>query len=292
MDNAGLLNVKVAVPDFNNQVYVAKFLDKKTTQIDTLIAKKERLIELLEEKRSALISRAVTKGLAPDVPMKDSGIDWLGQVPEHWEISRLKFMATLQTGITLGKKYENRSLASRPYLRVANVQNGYLNLEDVAEILLPPEDVGRYELQMGDVLMTEGGDFDKLGRGAVWEAQISGCLHQNHIFAVRPDGRKLNPKFLALLLGSSHGRNYFTYTSQQTTNLACTNSTKLGNFPLVIPPVSEQLKVLGEIRAITEKLDSLVEKTRRSIELLKEYRTALITAAVTGKIDVREEVAS
>jgi len=246
---------------------------------------------LPRSRRAALISHAVTKGLDPNVKMKDSGIEWLGQIPEHWEIKRLKFVSDLQTGLTLGKKYEDRELVTRPYLRVANVQDGYLDLETITEVQIPPEDVERYELRPGDVLMTEGGDFDKLGRGYVWEGQITGCLHQNHIFAVRPRQADLNSDFLAAILTSSHGKNYFTSTSQQTTNLATTNSTKLRSFPVPLPPVNEQKAILDQVRTDAGHLDTIAAKVNSSVERLREYRTALISAAVTGKIDVREEVA-
>jgi type I restriction enzyme S subunit len=155
---------------------------------------------------------------------KDSGVEWLGEIPVHWEVKPLKTASRLQTGLTLGKKYEDSNLTKRPYLRVANVQDGYLALDDITEVELPAQDVAHYELRDGDVLMTEGGDFDKLGRGYVWEGQIAGCLHQNHIFAVRPRHGILNPRFLALVMSSAYGRAYFTATSMQSTNLASTNT--------------------------------------------------------------------
>jgi type I restriction enzyme S subunit len=125
--------------------------------------------------------------------MKDSGVEWLGEIPVHWEVKPLKAVSALQTGLTLGKKYEFQRLTTRPYLRVANVQDGYIDIDDIAEVDLPDKDATRYELRQYDVLMTEGGDFDKLGRGHLWEGQIGGCLHQNHIFAVRPRREALHP---------------------------------------------------------------------------------------------------
>ena len=269
---------------------IATFLDRETARIDALIERKQRFIELLEEKRQALITQAVTKGLDPDVEMKDSGVEWLGDVPVHWQLTRLKFLSTLQTGLTLGKKYGDQPLVTRPYLRVANVQEGYFDLTTITEIAIPPKDVTKYELLSGDVLMTEGGDFDKLGRGYVWEGQIPDCLHQNHIFAVRLTQSKLKPHFLAVLLTSAHGKNYFTSTSQQTTNLATTNSTKLRNFSVFLPPLAEQEEIIAFIQNQSGIVQGLITGVKKSIEKLHEYRTALISAAVTGKIDVRGEV--
>lgn len=283
---------RAPLPPLPEQRAIAAFLDRKTRQIDESIAKKRRLIELLHEKRSALISHVVTKGLNPDAAMKPSGITWLGDVPRHWEVKRLKFISHLQTGLTLGKNHtdeERARLVLRPYLRVANVQDGWLDLDHITEVEVLPDRVARYELRAGDVLMTEGGDFDKLGRGYVYEGQIDGCLHQNHIFAVRPDARKMDSRFLASMLSCLHGRNYFTQTSQQTTNLASTNATKLGDFPIPLPPLAEQMRIMTRVAEIASTLDALTAAAEAAIGTLTEYRQALISAAVTGKIDVREE---
>ncbi|MEP7013617.1 MAG: restriction endonuclease subunit S [Acidobacteriota bacterium] len=291
LDSSSYLSEAIGLPPEPEQRPIAAFLDRETARIDALVAKKERLIELLQEQRTALITRAVTKGLDPNVPMKDSGVEWLGEIPAHWEVKPLKAVSVLQTGVTLGKNYEGGNLAGRPYLRVANVQDGYLALQDIAEIEIPVHEAPRYELREGDVLMTEGGDFDKLGRGHVWEGQISGCLHQNHIFAVRPRRDVLSPRYLAFAMSSGYGRAYFTATSKQSTNLASTNSTKLRNLPMPMPGLREQDQIVVGIASQTARIDALIAKVREAINRLKELRTALISAAVTGKIDVRGEAA-
>lgn len=127
-------NFAVAFPDVAEQTAIASFLDRETAKIDALVAEQKKLIALLKEKRQAVISHAVTKGLNPDVPMKDSGIEWLGDVPAHWDVSRLKFVARIQTGVAKGKDNTGKDTLSVPYLRVANVQDGYLDLEDIATI--------------------------------------------------------------------------------------------------------------------------------------------------------------
>ena len=279
------------LPPIEEQREVAAFLDREATKIDSLVAKKERLIELLQEQRTALITHTVTNGLDPRVSMKDAGVQWLGEIPVHWNVKSLKSLSQLQTGLTLGKKHEGQALEKRPYLRVANVQEGYIDLHDVAEVELPDRDAARYELRAGDVLMTEGGDFDKLGRGCVWEGQVANCLHQNHIFAVRPVTESLSPQYLALLMRSGYGRAYFTATSKQSTNLASTNSTKLRNLPMPVPSLVEQQAIAEFLDQRTQRIDEVVRKICNAIEHLKELRTTLIYAAVTGKIDVREEAA-
>jgi len=231
------------------------------------------------------IQQKALRRYRPYPAYKDSGVEWLGEIPEHWEVKPLKAVSALQTGLTLGKEYQESSLVTRPYLRVANVQDGYISLDDVAEVSLPEKDSSRYELRFGDVLMTEGGDYDKLGRGCVWENQVQHCLHQNHIFAVRPRPSHLIPEFLSLTMGSSYGKAYFTATSKQSTNLASTNSTKLRNFPFPLPGESEQNAIAIFLNRETARIDALVAKKQRLIELLQEQRTALITRAVTKGLD-------
>jgi type I restriction enzyme S subunit len=216
---------------------------------------------------------------------RDTGIEWLGRIPAGWPLVRLKRVAVIQSGLTLGKDYGDQPLVERPYLRVANVQDGFLDLAEITTVRVPADDVTRHELRRGDVLMTEGGDFDKLGRGYVWEGQIEGCLHQNHVFAVRPDTTRLESHFLAHLMTSSYGRAYFTSTSQQTTNLASTNSTKLGDFPVPLPPMPLQRAIVAFLGRKTIEIDAVIAAKERMIGLQHEKRQALVGQAVTRGLD-------
>jgi type I restriction enzyme S subunit len=146
-------------------------------------------------------------------------------------------------------------------------------------------------LQNGDVLMTEGGDLDKLGRGCVWNAQVSPCLHQNHVFAVRPNQSRLAPQFLSAFLGTNYARAYFQTTAKQTTNLAATNKTKLGMLKVLLPKVDEQDKILTAISDETQPITTAIARYEREITLLREYRTRLTADVVTGKLDVRAAAA-
>lgn len=274
------------IPPLREQTRIAEFLDRKTTQIDQAITQKERLIELLKERRQILINNAVTHGLNPNVKMKDSGVEWIGEIPEHWEVIKLKFFCNVQTGVTLGKNYLSRNLRSFPYLRVANVQMGYFKLDDVAEISMPEGEAQKYFVRPGDILVTEGGDLDKLGRGTVWKGEIKNCLHQNHIFAIRVDNTVATSEFVSIYLESDNGRRYFTTTANKTTNLASTNGTKLGNIPIALPPRKEQDNILNYISTISEKVNIAISLKEKEIEKLKEYKATLINAAVTGKIKV------
>ena len=288
-NSTDILGSKFPLPPLPEQQQIVTFLDHKTSLIDDLIQKKTKKIELLKEYRTSLINQVVTKGLDPDVEMKDSGVDWIGEIPVGWDPIRLKFISQLQTGLTLGKKYGDRSLVPRPYLRVANVLDGSFDLSMVTEVEIPIEDVDSYLLRVRDVLMTEGGDFDKLGRGHVWEGQIRPCLHQNHIFCVRVNQSRLDPYFLTYVMSSSVGKYYFMSTSSQTTNLASTNSTKVKGLPIPLPDLSEQQKIVTYLDERTSEIDDSIQNEEDKIQLLKEYRQSLISEVVTGKIDVRVE---
>lgn len=288
IDSDQYFSERVAVPPESERQAISAHLDRETARIDSLIEKKTRFIELLREKRQALITHAVTKGLDSNVKMKNSGVEWLGEVPEHWAVKRLKFIAAVQTGIAKGKDNAEKDTVEVPYLRVANVQDGYLDLDEVATIEVSTADLPRYLLQPGDVLMNEGGDFDKLGRGHVWHGEIEPCIHQNHVFAVRPHG--VSSEWLNTFTSSAAAQFYFMGRSKQSTNLASISSSNLMELAVPLPSEEEQRLILDGLHRQAAQVNALLARTERSIELLKERRSALITAAVTGQIDLREAV--
>jgi type I restriction enzyme S subunit len=250
-----------------SQEAIADYLDRETGRIGALIAAKRRTIELLDERDLALVSNI----LFPDA------------VP----VVRLGYLATLQTGLTVDAARDpGPSAVIRPYLRVANVQAGWLDLNDVSDVTISASLASRSTLRPGDVLMTEGGDLDKLGRGAIWQGQLSGCLHQNHIFAVRPDPKRLDPTYLALLTRTSHARRYFESTGSRTTNLASTNSEKILGLPVPRLALSEQSKLVALYEASSKSLRTLHSEIETQTCLLDERRQALITVAVTGEIEI------
>ncbi len=219
--------------------------------------------------------------------MKDSGIPWIGEIPEHWEVKRLKFLASIQGGVTKGRDLEGKNIIELPYLRVANVQDGYIDLTDVASIQILATEEERYSLRAGDILMNEGGDNDKLGRGVVWEGQIPRCLHQNHVFAVRVTGDN-NPYWINLATRSKYLKSFFLTRAKQSTNLASISSSNLKEAPIVVPPTNEQPALVKEIKARLDKIEGALSKISFQIQKLQEYRQSLITAAVTGKLEVGE----
>jgi type I restriction enzyme S subunit len=181
-------------------------------------------------------------------------------IPDEWKKKPLAIVAHIQTGIAKGAKKTTDPI-ELPYLRVANVQDGYLDLSHIKTIEIDKVQIERYLLQIGDVLLTEGGDFDKLGRGAVWKGEIEKCVHQNHIFVARPKFDVLLPDFLSLLTGSQYGKSYFQKCSKQSTNLASINSTQLKKFPVLLPPLPEQ----AAITSILSTWNLAIEKAERLI---------------------------
>lgn len=285
LDQQQYLDESAAYPPLEEQLAIASFLDRETAKIDALIDERQRLIELLQEKRQAVISHAVTKGLNPDAPMKDSGVEWLGEVPEHWEVAPLKHLATVQTGMAKGKDLEGIETVNVPYLRVANVQDGYLSLDEVQLLAVPVTSLERYLLKEGDVLMNEGGDFDKLGRGCIWSGEIETCMHQNHVFAVRP--HSVSGEWLNAYTTSRAANAYFISKSKQSTNLASISSTNLMGLSVPLPPAEEAIETLGRMNELVKEIDDLKRSAIQATDLLQERRSALISAAVTGQIDVR-----
>lgn len=283
--------LSIPVPPTDEQQAIVRFLTWAHGRLDRAIRAKRKVIALLNEQKQAIIHRAVTRGLDPDVPMKPSGVNGLGDIPQHWEVRPLKAVCAIQSGVTLGKDYGGQVTISYPYLRVANVQTGQVNLRAVKTINLPRAEAMRCLLQNGDVLMTEGGDPDKLGRGCVWHGQIAPCLHQNHVFAVRPDPSRMASSYLAALLGTTYARGYFESTAKQTTNLASTNKTKIGQFPVLLPDLDEQKRLMMDLEAQLLPIASLILQRESEIDLLAEYRTRLAADIVTGQLDVREAAA-
>jgi type I restriction enzyme S subunit len=177
----------------------------------------------------------------------------------------------IASGLTLGRNLNGRKNRLVPYLRVANVKDGYLDLREVKETPATEDEIRTCRLEPGDVLLTEGGDIDKLGRGTFWQGELSECLHQNHIFRVRSDSARFDPAFLAYQFGSPYGKSYFLRHGKQTTGIASINKTVLSNFPLIVAPIAEQRRIArrlaSELQAVAS-LRSAVSNQRRDVASL------------------------
>ena len=281
------LSIYFIVPPLTEQQHISSYLDVHCSEIDAMLFKTRSSIEEYKKLKQAVITQAVTKGVRGERKMKDSGIEWIGEIPKEWRKTQLRHCATIKSGITLGKSYSKDTiLIERPYLRVANVQGGYVDLNDLATIEVTPDEDLKYRLHSGDVLMTEGGDRDKLGRGCVWHGEIEPCLHQNHVFAVQTNDAVLLPEFLEYLTASDVGRSYFDVTAIKTTNLACTSSSKVLAFTIPLPPVEEQIEIVGFIKKRSLELNKLIMKKELLVQELERYKKSLIYEVVTGKREV------
>lgn len=281
ISDVGLLNCLVAIAPNKEQKAISTFLDRETAKLDTLIAKQEKLIELLQEKRQAIISHAVTKGLDPNVKMKDSGLDWLGMVPEHWVITRLKYLGDAIIGLTYDPTevvYEGEGTL---VLRSSNIQQGAACFDDKVYVntVIPEKLITR----LGDILIcSRNGSRNLIGKNITIDDNTVGMTFG----AFMTTFRTKYYKFVSCILNSSlfefQAGSFLTSTVNQLTtgNLNC--------FEVPFPPEDEQIEIANYVNIQTNKIDTLISKAQKSIELAKEHRTALISAAVTGKIDVRE----
>lgn len=272
----------IALPffDVGEQVKIANFLDHETAQIDTLIAKQEKLIELLKEKRQAVISHAVTKGLNLNVPMKDSGVEWLGDVPEHWSVSALGYYSYLNTGATPDRSNSNYWEGDIPWIKTGEVRYDtiFSAEESITDLALKQTSV---QLSPpGTLLMAMYGQG--ITRGRVALLGVSATYNQACV-AINPNSKVWNEYLKLFFMAAYHAiRDGGNETSQM--NL---NADIVKKFKITIPPLDEQHQIVENLNKEIPKIDSLIEKAESAIQLMQERRTALISAAVTGKIDVR-----
>jgi type I restriction enzyme S subunit len=282
-----LKNCYLWLPQKIEQQQIASFLDRETAKIDQLIAKQQQLIELLKEKRQAVISHTVTKGLNPDVKMQPSGVEWLGDVPEHWVVAQLKlFTLLMQTGPFGSQLHAEEYVEDGiPVINPAHI-NPDRTITPDSLITITEETANflkRHQLQENDIILGRRGE---LGRCAVIQSQHRGWICGTGSLKVTLNSY-LNPEYVSYLISSNGVKTELSLASKGSTmdNL---NTETLGSIRIPIPPMNEQHDILAEIAKQKETYHVLLEKAQRQIELLRERRSALISAAVTGKIDVRD----
>ncbi|GAB0058509.1 Type-1 restriction enzyme EcoKI specificity protein [Candidatus Magnetaquicoccaceae bacterium FCR-1] len=277
-------NVALPFPPLPEQSAIAAFLNRETGKIDALVAEQEKLIVLLKEKRQAVISHAVTKGLNPDAPMKDSGIEWLGMVPEHWEVKRFKDVCSEIVDCKNRTPEENEQ-GKYFVVRTSCIKDGrfdtsqgyftdYDNFVEWTKKGVP---------QAGDILFTREAPA---GEACISPADIPFCLGQRMMY-LRPDNNKITSKYLMLSVYGPLARESIQSKSKGST-VGHLRVGEVGELPCIVPSVTEQKEIVTYIDNLNDRIDSLTLEAQRAIDLLKERRSALISAAVTGKIDVRE----
>jgi len=280
--------LSIAIPPLPEQAAIADFLDRETAKIDALVEKKERLIELLQEKRTALITHAVTKGLDPDVPMKDSGIEWLGQIPAHWKSPRAQDCADLKVGYAFSSDsfLHGESDVGVKLLRGDNVTTGALRWgERTRRWSEVTPGISHLLLQENDVVI--GMDGSKVGRNyALVKSEDLPLLLVQRVARLRPKQR-IMPQYLFFSIANPR---FHMHVDLEKSDPAIPHVSgwAIAHYPVLLPPLEEQEAIVEHIERETTKIDALIAKVGEAIKRLKEYRTALISAAVTGKIDVRE----
>lgn len=292
MKFSDMKRMPVVVPSRLEQVVIAAFLDRETAKIDALIAEQERLIALLAEKRQATISHTVTHGLNPNVPMKHSGVAWLGEVPKHWTVSRIKYLVQTGEGIQMGpfggmlldlsaqdtgyKVYGQENTISGDFTRGSR----WISEERFKEL-------ERYCLCDGDLVLTRKGS---LGNARLITKLPQPGICDSDTIRVRANENTILPVFLAMLLHEAGYIETQIAVSKRGAILSGVNSETIANLILAVPPLEEQQALIGSLEQQLSGFDACANEISRVIGLLKERRSALIAAAVTGQIDVRREV--
>lgn len=283
-----LVETEIPLPPLPEQRRIAEVLDT----LDRTIERTERIIGKLKAAKTGLLHDLLTRGLDENGQLRDPDRNpelfketELERMPKEWKIHRLDAVAAVSSGVTLGQNLHGAGTVELPYLRVANVQDGYIDLSEVKTVRVLAADVERFTVRDGDVLMNEGGDLDKLGRGAVWREQTQVFLHQNHVFKVRANLLLLVPEYLALVGASRIGKRYFMGIGKQTTNLASINSTQLKAFPIPLPSLQEQKQIIAKLEAFDKSLRT--EQTQ--LAKLHSLKRGLMEDLLTGRVRVKIE---
>jgi type I restriction enzyme S subunit len=249
------------------------------------LAVQEQIVEILQKADSIRRKRQEALGLA-DAIFSSAFIAMFGnprENPHEFKVTPLRELADVRSGVTKGRKLRGKVTVEVPYLRVANVQDGYLDLSEIKTIEVLTGDIAKYHLDDGDILMTEGGDPDKLGRGCIWRNEVSGCIHQNHVFRVRTNQSRLAPEYLAALLRTQYAKEYFLRCAKRTSNLASVNSTQVKAFPVPEPPLPLQQKFVSAVEQweqINRRLTHGLAESKRLFEgLMQQAFTGELTAA-------------
>ena len=282
---AMLRSANAWLPSTDEQVKIANFLDYETAQIDSLIEKQQLLIQLLKEKRQAVISHAVTKGLNINVPMKDSGVEWLGQVPEHWEVKPLRYIGTCQNGINIGAEYFG---SGSPFISYGDVyRNATLPESFDGLVRSSKNDKEIYSLIRGDVLFTRTSEtIEEIGFSSVCLKNIKDATFAGFLIRFRPLKNILYAEFSKFYFRNLLLRAFFVKEMNLVTR-ASLSQELLRKLPVPIPSIQEQEEISIFLNQKEELFNKLISNSENQTRLLKERRTALISAAVTGKIDVR-----
>ena len=286
LDQDRYFNERCVFPPFIEQMAIAEFLDNETSKIDDLVTEQELLIGLLKEKRQAAISNAVTKGLDPDVKMKNSGIEWLGDVPELWDVVPMKRHLKFLTSGSRGWA-DYYSDTGSLFIRIGNLTREGINLDlsDIQKVEVPNGAEGaRTKVECGDVLFSITA---YLGSVAVVPESLEKAYVSQHVALARLDKSRLSPEWVAFVVKSIVGKTYLETQGYGGTKIQLSLD-DVANLLIPYPPINEQQKIIKYINTTFNEIEALLLESKKVIEILKERRLALVSAAVTGQIDVRK----
>jgi type I restriction enzyme S subunit len=282
--------IQIALPPTPEQQAIADFLDRKTAQIDALIEKKQRQIDLLQEQRTALINHAVTKGLNPDVRMKDSGVEWMGEIPSHWDVKRIKYLGKITGGYSFkSDAFEDFDTGCR-VLKIANIQTMRIDWTDESFIDESYyQNLPDFRLYNGDLVFALTRPVISTGiKVAIIQSEEKILINQRN--AVFRASDKQIVSWMYYVLFNSRFVDFFKSLIDATGQQPNISSIDIGNIPIPVPPVNEIKSIIKFLKEETNGIDEALASARRQIELIQEYRTTLISETVTGKIDVRTVV--
>lgn len=298
--------IRPLLDNFRQSVFAAAFrgdLTKDWREKHPDIEPASELLERIKVERKKLYEeecrKAQTLGERKPKMFKENldkiEILTLPRLPKTWKWERFVNISNILGGVTKGRKLREKSTIFLPYLRVANVQDGYLDLSEIKKIEALPEDIQKYHLEYGDILVTEGGDRDKLGRGTIWRNEIENCIHQNHVYRARLYSVNIFSEYISLALRSEESRKYFFENASQTTNLASINITSLGNVPLAIPPLKEQKEIVKRIESLFKIADTIEQQYQKAETDLETLNQSILAKAFRGELvpqDSNDEPAS
>ncbi|EHJ8977969.1 restriction endonuclease subunit S [Campylobacter upsaliensis] len=273
-------NIKIPLPPLQEQKEIAEFLDKKCEKIQNYINKKQKLITLLQEKKQALINEVVAKGLNPNIESKNSGIEYLGLIPHHWEVKKLKYVGKVVLGKMLCNEYQ-KGYSHCYYLKSKNLQ--WLNVEvsQVEKMWFSEYEKSLYRIKKDDLLVSEGGE---VGKTCIWNNELAECYIQNSVHKITLN--KFNNAKFFLYAFFAYGKLGVFDSVVGRVSIAHLVLEKLVNVDMVVPPLQEQKQIANFLDEKCEKINSAIEKTKRQITLIKEYKNTLINEAVCGRIRV------
>lgn len=274
--------IQIPVPTIADQIIISAWLGAKTAAIDGYIDDTERSIDLLAEYRRSVISEVVTKGLDSDAPMRDSGVEWIGEIPEGWHVAKLCFLGDSILGQMLDQSSALGECQSE-YLTNRNIRWFSFDTENLGTMAFSDEATVKYQIHDGDVLICEGGE---VGKCAVWHGPTPGFFFQKAIHRFRPYSDKCDPDYIAYQLFQKASTTNFGEVRKGESTIAHLTGEQLARLRMVVPPLAEQREIASYLDAKTAEIDSLVADKRRLVERLREYRASLVSEAVTGKFKV------